>query len=63
MTGLLYYCMKEVHKGKLSYTQARVIHGEIVDAEDKEDPPIESRGSEQTPLLSKLLLREKCGCS
>ena len=26
------------------------------------DPPVESRGSERTPLLSKLLLREESRC-
>lgn len=28
---------------------------------NKEDPPIESRGSEWTPLLSKLLMELRCG--
>jgi len=35
-----------------------MIHRETRDEKDKEDPPVESRGSEWTPMLSKLLLRE-----
>jgi len=39
-----------------------LIHRETRDSKGKEDPPIESRGSEWIPLLSKLLLRDESRC-
>jgi len=56
------YYMQETCKGKWSYTQVRMIHRETRDKKGKEDPPVESRGLEWTPLLSKLPLREESRC-
>jgi len=57
------YYMEETYKGRLTYSQVRVIHRETRDKKGKEDPPVESRGSERTPSLSKLLLREEPSCN
>ena len=38
-----------------------MIHRETRDEKGKEDPPVESQGSEWTPLLSKLLMELRCG--
>jgi len=56
------YYMEETYNGELSYTRVRMICRETRDKKSKEDPPVQSRGSEWTLLLSKLLFREESRC-